>query len=246
MGVRAEAMCGVRAQGVAECVQGGAGTEYGEFVAASFRSVLFLPSFLPPEWLTLPSTTAPQSMEGLLLKEAVYTAVGRSPSDLEGSINFQEWLEGTLVPECAGTDSECVSLPSCTDSTVDDRLRSYRIIRRRIAWLLGNWVGEDLAASSRSRIYSLLIHLLSRNDSTDPAIRLTAARSLAKCDTWDFDQQAFVPLLPRAIEEIVQLLGEVQMSDSRMRLNQTLGVVIDRVGSHVRFPFICSVLSTYG
>ncbi|CEQ38881.1 SPOSA6832_00361, partial [Sporobolomyces salmonicolor] len=163
----------------------------------------------------LQQVSTPQSMEGLLLKEAVYTAVGRSPSDLESAINFQGWLEGTLVAECYGTDS------------------NYRIIRRRIAWLLGNWVGEDLAASSRTQIYTLLVHLLGRNASTDPAIRLTAARSLAKCDTWDFDREAFVPLLPKAIQEVVQLLGEVSMSDSMMRLNQTLGVVIDRVGAHV-------------
>ncbi|GAA6036573.1 hypothetical protein JCM8097_001232 [Rhodosporidiobolus ruineniae] len=163
----------------------------------------------------LQQVSTPQSMEGLLLKEAVYTAVGRSPSDLESAINFTEWLENTLAPECAGTDS------------------NYRIIRRRIAWLLGNWVGEDLAATSRTQIYTLLVHLLGRNPSTDPAIRLTAARSLAKCDTWDFDREAFVPLLPRAIEELVQLLSEVQLSDSMMRLNQTLGVVVDRVGQHI-------------
>ncbi|GJN91530.1 hypothetical protein Rhopal_004553-T1 [Rhodotorula paludigena] len=166
----------------------------------------------------LQQVSTPQSMDELLLKEAVYTAVGRSPSDLEGSVNFKEWLEGTLAPECGGTDS------------------NYRIIRRRIAWLLGNWVGEDLAAESRALIYSLLVHLLSRNDSTDPAIRLTAARSLAKCDTWDFDQAAFVPLLPKAIEEILQLLGEVTLSDSMMRLNKTLGVIIDRVGPQIT-PF---------
>ncbi|GAA6004411.1 hypothetical protein JCM10207_000715 [Rhodosporidiobolus poonsookiae] len=163
----------------------------------------------------LNEVSTPHSMEGLLLKEAVYTAVGRSPSDLEGSIVFEQWLNGTLKAECEGTDV------------------NYRIIRRRIAWLLGNWVGEDLAATSRRQIYSLLVHLLGRNASTDPAIRLTAARSLAKCDTWDFDRDAFVPLLPSAMEEIVQLLGEVQLSDSMMRLNQTLGVVIDRVGSHI-------------
>lgn len=112
-------------------------------------------------------------------------------------------------------------------------IRSYRIIRRRIAWLVGNWVGEDLQPATRTKIYSLLVHLLGRNDSTDTAIRLTAARSLAKCDTWDFDRESFVPFLPSAIEEIVQLLGEVELADSQMRLNQTLGVVIDRVGSHV-------------
>ncbi|BGP12651.1 hypothetical protein JCM10213v2_000568 [Rhodosporidiobolus nylandii] len=163
----------------------------------------------------LQQVSQPQDLDGLLLKEAVYTAVGRSPSDLESAIDFTQWLNGTLAAECTGTDS------------------NYRIIRRRIAWLLGNWVGEDLAATSRTQIYTLLVHLLGRNASTDAAIRLTAARSLAKCDTWDFDREAFVPLLPRAIEEVVQLLGEVELSDSRMRLNQTLGVVIDRVGSHI-------------
>ncbi|GAA6047821.1 hypothetical protein JCM3770_004659 [Rhodotorula araucariae] len=163
----------------------------------------------------LRQVSTPQDMAGLILKEAVYTAVGRSPSDLEASINFKEWLENVLAPECAGEDV------------------AYRLIRRRIAWLLGNWVGEDMASSSRTLIYQLLVHLLSRNASTDPAIRLTAARSLARCDTWDFDQDAFVPLLPRAVEEIVQLLGEVELSDSRMRLNETLGVVIDRVGPHI-------------
>lgn len=46
-------------------------------------------------------------MEGLLLKEGVYCAIGRSPSDLEAAIDFNSWLEGTLIPEAAGTDSKC-------------------------------------------------------------------------------------------------------------------------------------------
>ncbi|ORY75687.1 armadillo-type protein [Leucosporidium creatinivorum] len=163
----------------------------------------------------LQQASAPQSMEGLLLKEGVYCAFGRSPSDLEAAINFDNWLDNTLIPEAAGTDS------------------NYRIIRRRIAWLVGNWVGEDLQETTRTKIYSLLVHLLGRNPSTDTAIRLTAARSLAKCDTWDFDRDSFVSFLPAAIEEIVSLLGEVTLADSQMRLNQTLGVVIDRVGSHI-------------
>lgn len=126
---------------------------------------------------------------------------------------------------------------------------SYRIIRRRIAWLVGNWVGEDLPQETRTKIYALLIHLLGRNESTDTAIRLTAARSLAKCDTWDFDQESFVPFLPAAIEELVSLLGEVTLADSQMRLNGTLGVVIDRVGIHVRlclFIFLAKDLLNLG
>lgn len=85
-----------------------------------------------------------------------------------------------------------------------------------------------------SKIYTLLLHLLSQNASTDTAIRLTAARSLSKCgDTWDFDAKLFLPFLPGAVGEIVQLLGAVALPDSRMRLNQTLGVIIDRVQDEV-------------
>lgn len=172
-------------------------------------------------------------MEGLLLKEGVYCAFGRSPSDLESAVNFEQWLESTLIPEAAGTDSACVQCSLLFVPRLNVSPYSYRIIRRRIAWLLGSWIGEDLSATVRTRIYSTLIHLISRNGSTDTAIRLTAARSLAKCDTWDFDKGAFVPFLGPAVEETVQLLGEVTLSDSMMRLNQTLGVIIDRVGSHV-------------
>ncbi|PRQ76874.1 Armadillo-type fold [Rhodotorula toruloides] len=176
----------------------------------------------------LQSVANPQTMDELLLKEAVYTAVGRSPSELEPYIPFEDWLRNTLAAECAGTDP------------------TYRIIRRRVAWLLGQWVGEDIAGSSRPQIYSLLVHLLGRNDSTDTAIRLTAARSLAKCDTWDFDRTVFVPLLPKAIEEIVQLLSEVSLTDSKMRLNETLGVVIDRLWQAAdENHFQASVLVTF-
>ena len=42
-----------------------------------------------------------------------------------------------------------------------------------------------------------------------------------------------MPFLGSAVEETVQLLGEVTLSESMMRLNRTLGVIIDRVGGHV-------------
>lgn len=40
-------------------------------------------------------------------------------------------------------------------------------------------------------------------------------------------------MLPRVVEELVGLMGEVESTDSRMRLNGTLGVVLDRVGEEV-------------
>jgi hypothetical protein len=54
----------------------------------------------------LQQSSDPQNMEGLLLKEGIYCAFGRSPSDLEGSIDFDKWLDQTLVVEAAGIDSK--------------------------------------------------------------------------------------------------------------------------------------------
>ncbi|KDE05416.1 hypothetical protein MVLG_04211 [Microbotryum lychnidis-dioicae p1A1 Lamole] len=166
--------------------------------------------------------------EALLFKEGVYCALGHCPADLKESIDFENWLTTTLIPEAHGTSP------------------NERIIRRRIAWLVGNWVGEDLNPATRSQVYGVLVHLLGRNASTDQAIRLTAATSLSKCDTWDFDQQSFLPFLPSAIEEVVQLLGEVTSSDTQMRVNQALGIVIDRVGVYIApyAPQLAGILAT--
>jgi hypothetical protein len=115
-----------------------------------------------------------------------------------------------------------------------ERLRgSYRIVRRRIVWLLGRWVGEDLSTTTRMKIYQLLVHLLRPSESNDVAVRLTAAQSLAKCDTWDFDENAFVPFLPEITEQLAQLLGEVSMTESHLKVIQALGLIIGRVGASV-------------
>lgn len=63
------------------------------FLSDTFRLSLTI-------WLSI----APQSVEDLLLKEGVYCAFGRSPSDLEHSISFDAWLDETLLAEASGTD----------------------------------------------------------------------------------------------------------------------------------------------
>ncbi|GAA5872418.1 hypothetical protein JCM16303_004510 [Sporobolomyces ruberrimus] len=184
-------------------------------------------------YLQDPRITNPKDLDGLLLKEAVYTAIGKNLGDLAGvvdpadGVEFETRLMQALVPEAASTGP------------------NYRIIRRRIAWLLGSIVHEELASESRTLLYSLIIHLLSRNASTDQSIRLTAARSLQKCDTWNFDLEGFLPHLGNAIEEVVELLGEVELSDTLMRLNQTLGVIVARVGEQI-IPFAPKLIEILG
>ncbi len=122
------------------------------------------------------------------------------------------------------------------------------IIRRRIAWLVGDWIGEldDESPTARVQVYGLLSHLIGQNPSTDLAIRLTAARSLAKCcDAWHFKMEEFGPFLPAAIEAILALLREVDTAESQTRLSKTLNVVIDRAGAQV-IPFAEPLMQTLG
>jgi hypothetical protein len=121
---------------------------------------------------------------------------------------------------------------TCRWATLID---SYRIIRRRIVWLLGRWVGEDLTVLTRVKIYQVLVHLLKPGPATDTAIRLTAAHSLAKCDTWDFDADTFMPFVPEVMEHLTGLLSDVSLPESQMRVNEALGVIVERVGVEVRY-----------
>ncbi|KAK4057588.1 hypothetical protein OIO90_001233 [Microbotryomycetes sp. JL221] len=164
----------------------------------------------------LQQTSSGKNMENLLIKEGIYYAIGQNSNFLPSSIDFDSWLENTLIPEATGTDSD------------------ERIIRRRIAWLVGNFISEDLTPTTRTKIYSLLTHLSSENESTDKVIQLTSFKSLIKCcDHWDFKLLEFLPFLNQFLKEILNLLNKVELLDSKKKLNQTLGVIVDRVGLHI-------------
>ena len=66
------------------------------------------------------------------------------------------------------------------------------------------------------------------------AVRLTAARALAQCDTWDFEEKEFIPFLPDILPNLLGLMTQVEMVESRLRLCTTLSTIIDRVGKAVR------------
>jgi hypothetical protein len=84
----------------------------------------------------------------------------------------------------------CTSLhPSTTSSpprfthrlaTVADA--SHRILKRRLAWLIGEWVSSDEECAKLPLVWQILVHLLSeRGESSDMAVRLTAAIAFKNC-----------------------------------------------------------------
>ncbi len=53
---------------------------------------------------------------------------------------------------------------------------SYRIVHRRVIWLVGSWVGVKLSASMRPATYDVILALL--RDSQDLVVRMEAAYTL--------------------------------------------------------------------
>jgi hypothetical protein len=59
---------------------------------------------------------------------------------------------------------------------------SHRILKRRLAWLIGSWVSSDEDCARLPIVWQLLVHLLSeRGEATDQAVHLSSAVSIKEC-----------------------------------------------------------------
>jgi hypothetical protein len=109
---------------------------------------------------------------------------------------------------------------------------SFRILRRRIAWIIGHWIGVKIDKQYRSYVYQIMLQLLAPEE--DMVVRLVAANNLRNCvDDWDFETDDFVPYIEPSIQLLTALLKDVEEFDSRMRILSCLNIVIDRVESRV-------------
>lgn len=115
---------------------------------------------------------------------------------------------------------------------------NFKILRRRIAWMLGKWVTEGISADCRKVIYEILLELMSEEE--DLVVRLTAAHGLKQAvDDWDFDIDIVLPYLGRAMSLLLSLLNEVEESDTTMKLISYLTAIMDRTSINVcNFIFI--------
>ncbi|KAF9359983.1 hypothetical protein BGX26_010911 [Mortierella sp. AD094] len=167
---------------------------------------------LSPLLVQLTGSTA--SMTDLFLKDSIYCAIGLGSHDLYGSIDFDSWLSGQLTQEVQNADP------------------SYRIIRRRIAWMIGKWVSVNVSKDARPTVYTIMLHLLRPEEHL--AVRLAAAQNLRACiDDWDFDPTTFAPFLEQSVQGLKLVMGEVEEPDSRMRILNCMSIIVERMDEHI-------------
>ncbi|CAO3633200.1 unnamed protein product [Mucor fragilis] len=160
--------------------------------------------------------------QSLLFKDAVYGAVGLGVNSLFGRLDFEPFVMNRLVAELNNKDP------------------NFKILRRRIGWMLGRWVTESISADCRKVIYEIFLQLMSEDE--DLVVRLTAANGLKQAvDDWDFDISTVVPYLGSAMSLLLTLLKEVEESDTTMKVISYINAIMDRTGADM-IPFAAQIV----
>ncbi|WVQ83491.1 hypothetical protein IAT38_005632 [Cryptococcus sp. DSM 104549] len=180
---------------------------------------------IEPEMLKLLAATEPippNDLPTVLRRESVYCALGRLSRAMAsyGGVDFPALLSGI------GT-------------WIGQGHPLHRIVKRRVAWLVGEWVSADEECAKLGMVWQVLLHLLGeRGESSDAAVRLSAAIAVKECvDLWELPIDYFIPYLEQTVQELLKLLGECNTLDGKRHVNDTIGVVIERVGDKI-MPYL--------
>lgn len=151
---------------------------------------------------------------GLLLKEAAYGAAVYVHYELSNYLNFKDWFSGALSVELTNDQP------------------NMRIIHRKVALILGQWVSEIKDDTKRS-VYCALIRLL---QDKDLAVRLAACRSMfLHIDDANFSEREFGDLLPICWDLCFKLFEDVQEFDSKVQVMNSISVLIGRFSNITPF-----------
>ncbi|OMO84989.1 hypothetical protein CCACVL1_10480 [Corchorus capsularis] len=159
-------------------------------------------------------TTVTEITPGLLLKDAAYGAAAYVYYELSNYLSFKDWFNGALSPELSNDHP------------------NMRIIHRKVALILGQWVSEIKNDTKRS-VYRALIQLLQEKDLS---VRLAACRSLClHVEDANFSEQDFSDLLPACWGSCFMLVKEVQEFDSKVQVLNLISVLLDHVNEVIPY-----------
>jgi hypothetical protein len=178
-----------------------------------------------------PLVTAFQSIsnldnEDILLKDSIYTAVGLAAPVLYESIDFDSFIQNTLVVEAK------------------KQQHGFKILRRRIAILLGQWISIKVSDTSRPMVYEIFRYLLQKEEPlNDEVVRITAGKQFKNiADDWEFNASQFLPYAPDILSQLMTLIEDVELSETKLALLNTVSVLVERMEHHIT-PFADRIIS---
>ncbi|CAK1542031.1 unnamed protein product [Leptosia nina] len=169
----------------------------------------------------------PDDLPNILKKDAIYNAVRLAAFDLYDDVDFDEWFTNVLSQELKIKDN------------------NYRIIRRRVCQLIGQWCGVRSSPSLRPAMYEALLEPLTRSDE-DAAVKLAAAEALrSTIDDFNFEVEQFAPYAHHALAALYDLLVESEECDTKIHVLHVISYVMERCGAVVSRGGGASALFAY-
>ncbi|GMN55611.1 hypothetical protein TIFTF001_024729 [Ficus carica] len=159
-------------------------------------------------------TSVTEITPGLLLKDAAYGAAAYVYYELSNYLSFKDWFNGAL------------SLDLSNDHP------NMRIIHRKVALILGQWVSE-VKDDTKRPVYCALIRLL---QDKDLSVGLAACRSLClHIEDANFSEKEFADLLPICWDSCFKLIEEVQEFDSKVQILNLVSMLTEHVSEVLPF-----------
>jgi hypothetical protein len=153
----------------------------------------------------------------ILLKDAIYATVALCHYQLFDYIRFADWWTNLWQKEL-------------NYQTIDPH---WKIIRRRIALLIGQWTlnippNQEL----RRELYAALVRLMHEQD---PVVNVAACSSLKflVCDS-HFLPEVFLPFLDDSVGTLFKLLQEMTDASIRLHVLHLLTCLIEQIDKQVR------------
>ncbi|KAK2656300.1 hypothetical protein Ddye_009352 [Dipteronia dyeriana] len=166
------------------------------------------------EAMTSCPTSVTDITPGLLLKDAAYGAAAYVYYELSNYLSFKDWFNGALFPELSNDHP------------------NMRIIHRKVALILGQWVSEVKDETKRA-VYCALIKLLLEKDLS---VRLAACRSLClHIEDANFSERDFTDLLPICWDSCFKLVEEVQEFDSKVQVLNLISILIGHLNEVIPY-----------
>jgi hypothetical protein len=171
-------------------------------------------------------SVAGESHSTVVTKDAVYTAMGLSAPVVFQSFDLDAFLTSTLVND------------------VQQAGPGYKVLRRRIAILIGQWITIKISEANRPLVYQIFQHLLKTEEETnDHVVRVTAARQLKLVvDDFTFQAEGFLPYAPDILGRMMALIQEVENTETKMAILETIRVIAVRLEQHI-VPFADHIVS---
>ncbi|XP_017466077.1 PREDICTED: importin-11 [Rhagoletis zephyria] len=153
-------------------------------------------------------------LKDILIKDAIYNAAGLASFHFFNDIDFDVWFGNQLLSEL--------------------RIESdnFRILRRRIIWLVAEWAAVKFSRNLRPLAYEACLHLLRSTE--DMSIRLAASRTLSTLiGDFEFAPEPFLPYLEPSFNALFVLLGEARECDTKMNVLTIMSCLVEKMSDNI-------------